>query len=456
MIEGKNALKRSQNGDASLYLYSARFKNIQGFKEFSVDFNAASLNSLKSTLLLGDNSAGKTSFLRALALGMCDVAGAASFLETFKGTFIHYGSQDASIALDFHLKGKGKYRILTEIQRTGHFENVKQNYYQIKDDKTTFLLEPELFPWKNLFACGYGAGRGLGESGSTHSAYRLRDAVNTLFKYDQPLQHPELSLRRIIMSAQPEQTEQQKTQLENQTLVRFKTLIREIFMFNEQQQIALTEKGIEIIDGSKRSLLLEHGDGYRNTAAWVLDLVTWNMLAGRELLPEKISGIVLIDEIEQHLHPKWQRFIVQLLMKQFPRLQFIFTTHSPLCAAGTADLGKEKIQLFHFTSQQQAPEEIDISNIRGLKADQVLTSEAFGLPTTRNPNVAEKLDEFGKLYLKEQRNKEEESQFQKLKTFLDENLQEDAEEASTRALQKKLKDLLADLEMLSSGDTRTS
>lgn len=41
------------------------------------------------------------------------------------------------------------------------------------------------------------------------------------------------------------------------------------------------------------------------------------------------SGIVLIDEIELHLHPKWQGKIVPVLMDTFPNIQFIITTHSP-------------------------------------------------------------------------------------------------------------------------------
>jgi predicted ATP-binding protein involved in virulence len=40
-------------------------------------------------------------------------------------------------------------------------------------------------------------------------------------------------------------------------------------------------------------------------------------------------GVVLIDEIELHLHPKWQREIIPALTRTFPHCQFIVTTHSP-------------------------------------------------------------------------------------------------------------------------------
>ncbi len=44
---------------------------------------------------------------------------------------------------------------------------------------------------------------------------------------------------------------------------------------------------------------------------------------------KKTKGIVLIDELDMHLHPKWQRRIVQDLQNAFPDMQFIATTHSP-------------------------------------------------------------------------------------------------------------------------------
>jgi hypothetical protein len=51
-----------------------------------------------------------------------------------------------------------------------------------------------------------------------------------------------------------------------------------------------------------------------------------------EPLPRVLAqtpGVVLIDELDVHLHPKWQRGVVETLRNLFPRLQFIGTTHSP-------------------------------------------------------------------------------------------------------------------------------
>ncbi|RFB90745.1 hypothetical protein B5K08_17555 [Rhizobium leguminosarum bv. trifolii] len=73
-------------------------------------------------------------------------------------------------------------------------------------------------------------------------------------------------------------------------------------------------------------------DGYRNVVAMVADLaikiVMLNPHLGSEALG-KTDGVVMIDELDLHLHPKWQRRIVEDLRRAFPKVQFICTTHSP-------------------------------------------------------------------------------------------------------------------------------
>jgi predicted ATP-binding protein involved in virulence len=73
-------------------------------------------------------------------------------------------------------------------------------------------------------------------------------------------------------------------------------------------------------------------DGIRSVVALVADLafrcVRLNSFYGN-YAPEETNGIVLIDEIEQHLHPGWQQRILPALREAFPRVQFIVTTHSP-------------------------------------------------------------------------------------------------------------------------------
>jgi predicted ATP-binding protein involved in virulence len=75
--------------------------------------------------------------------------------------------------------------------------------------------------------------------------------------------------------------------------------------------------------------------GYKNILGMVGDMI--NRLT-RESVPDDLSsieGIVLIDEIDLHLHPKYQKLFVQKLTKLFPKIQFIVSTHSPIPLLGS-------------------------------------------------------------------------------------------------------------------------
>jgi predicted ATP-binding protein involved in virulence len=88
-------------------------------------------------------------------------------------------------------------------------------------------------------------------------------------------------------------------------------------------------------------------DGERGTLSLVLDLTRRLAQANPQLEDPAAqgSGVVLIDEIDLHLHPKWQREIVHQLLAAFPKLQFIATTHSPQVIG---ELESERIQIIHI------------------------------------------------------------------------------------------------------------
>jgi hypothetical protein len=78
-------------------------------------------------------------------------------------------------------------------------------------------------------------------------------------------------------------------------------------------------------------------DGFRSAAAWIADLCSiWCEKApslAEKANPADIFGIVLIDEIDLHLHPSLQRALIPRLRTVFPKVQWIVTTHSPLVLA---------------------------------------------------------------------------------------------------------------------------
>jgi predicted ATP-binding protein involved in virulence len=82
----------------------------------------------------------------------------------------------------------------------------------------------------------------------------------------------------------------------------------------------------------QRHTFNELSDGYRNVVAIAADLAIKAAMLNPQLAEKALEwtpGVVLIDELDLHLHPKWQRRIIEDLRRTFPKIQFICTTHSP-------------------------------------------------------------------------------------------------------------------------------
>lgn len=137
----------------------------------------------------------------------------------------------------------------------------------------------------------------------------------------------------------------------------------------------------EYEDGRKmKELRLEQfSDGYKIVIAMVADIAS-RMAEGNPMMenPLEASGIILIDEIDLHLHPKWQREILRKLHEVFPNVQFIVTTHSPIILQGASDIAQVVV--------------LDGTNIRSCSSEftnydvsQILLSELFGLKSVQAP-----------------------------------------------------------------------
>ena len=107
----------------------------------------------------------------------------------------------------------------------------------------------------------------------------------------------------------------------------------DVFYDLEAKSIVLHFQADAALPFEERSLLFEDlSDGYRMILTLVFDLVKQMFLLNPQLgydTLEKTDGIVLIDELDLSLHPKWQRKVVDSLKETFPQVQFIVTTHSP-------------------------------------------------------------------------------------------------------------------------------
>ncbi|MEZ5941189.1 MAG: AAA family ATPase [Planctomycetaceae bacterium] len=123
-------------------------------------------------------------------------------------------------------------------------------------------------------------------------------------------------------------------------------------------------------------------DGYKAFLGWVTDLLFHLDFACErsELRLNEVSGIVLVDEIDLHLHPTWQMEVIGHLSSTFPRLQFIFTSHSPLVAGSVEWMNIKRLRLDRQHRTGIDPFE---QPIHGLDVDQILVSDLFGMESTR-------------------------------------------------------------------------
>jgi predicted ATP-binding protein involved in virulence len=122
-------------------------------------------------------------------------------------------------------------------------------------------------------------------------------------------------------------------------------------------------------------------DGYRAYLGWVGDLlyhVCMTCPPGKKLIENK--GIVMVDEIDLHLHPKWQLTVLPTLAKELPNIQFIVTSHSPLIVGSLEWMNI--ILMSPGPKQSSRPTRIEWA-VHGLDADQVLLTDFFGLESTR-------------------------------------------------------------------------
>lgn len=106
---------------------------------------------------------------------------------------------------------------------------------------------------------------------------------------------------------------------------------------------------------------------------------------------DQIEAIVLLDEIGAHLHPRWKMRVVASLRLAFKRMQFLATTHDPLCLRGLHDGEVAVLRRPVSGSPYLVP---DLPNIEGMRVDQLLMSEYFGLSSTLDPEIEAEFDEY--------------------------------------------------------------
>ena len=406
-----------------MYIKRVELTNIRCFEHIESDLSSDG-DIRKWAVILGDNGVGKTTLLRSIALALGDRESAAALLRDLPGEWVRRESADkrGTIRIDFsneQIPGETCYTRIVIRNDSGR-ETIDE-----------YDNMPKNFPWNDIFACGYGAARGIIGTRS-YQEYRTIDSVYSLFDYELSLQNAELTLRRLETSGGLELSD---------ILQSFDQIL-----LLPPGSTTLTKSGICISGPWGEFMSIDSiGDGYRATLAWLVDFLGWAMFHYDSVVSrDHIAGIVLIDELEQHLHPRWQRKIMTLLHEQFRTTQFIATTHSPLCAAGTADLDDTNYLLVKFqrSDDQSSVRSTVLHSLRGLRADQVLTSAAFDLSETRNTEIETKLKKFRELLLKETLNDDEEKELQDLREYVTKEVPDLAEREEDRILAQELQQWL--------------
>ncbi len=150
--------------------------------------------------------------------------------------------------------------------------------------------------------------------------------------------------------------------------------------------------------------------------------------------PERERALVLVDELDAHMHPEWQKQLVSVMKKRFPQLQVIATTHSPL-VVGNMEPG-EVIRV----QRGSDPSQIEVgpmdSSFQGWRADQILTSQAFGLGTTIDAKTMSLQEEYEALLGKADRGTADEQRFQELADQLEETIPLSPETSEARQAQE--------------------
>jgi predicted ATP-dependent endonuclease of OLD family len=104
-------------------------------------------------------------------------------------------------------------------------------------------------------------------------------------------------------------------------------------------------------------------------------------------------GVVLVDEVDLHLHPAWQRHVMPTLSRALPNLQFVFTSHSPLVVGSLYAVNVRVLDAMEVGSAVETVVSTSRAEVYGLSADQILTGGHFGLRTTRVESFDRKLQQ---------------------------------------------------------------
>lgn len=396
------------NNKSCIYFDSLKIKNVRCFKkETNISFLNGKNNIAQWTILLGNNNTGKTTILEALASlnpvvakmqikekektkeikNLCIPKGFISdnkYFSDVKG-FENNSYVGANI---FKLKNENIHDNIFDIKNNElrklndpYFNNIifKTNNKKNNDKEKIAMSNiwgyspngyttPVEFKYiGNLEIYCYGVHRRIGNSYLSES--KQRNNNNTLIDFNIELINVEEWILQTDYAIKNNNAKAEKI------LEKIKELIKSDLFSDIKSFRIKTDKNlknfVEFETPYGFSRLNNLGYGYQSSIAWIIDLMKklFDRYPDSEN-PLCEPAIVLIDEIDLHIHPIWQREIVNYLSKIFPATQFIVSTHSPQIIQ-TAD--NINLILLRKNGDRTEIKQIFNSNFKGWTTDEILS-----------------------------------------------------------------------------------
>ena len=388
-------------------------------RELNIDSNKNVL------ILLGDNGFGKTTILDAIATAMAPYSaqfpGIADYQLSDLDVHINrHGRRSKYLTIDAKFSDNGV--TMTSVRyRKGTQNPPKTNYEQLKQAaiaKKDAILAGEADVQLPIFAY-YGTGRGQFQVPERRRGFQ--QAFERWDCYKSAI-NPETDFKRFfgwfdLMEDQERRDREKLWDLgyKSPVLEAVRRALDEIVVGYKNPRIET--RPLRFImdrideDGSKHELRIEQlSEGYKIVIAMVADLAARMAEANPEMEnPLNTSGIVLIDEVDLHLHPRWQREILIQLTEVFPNLQFIVSTHSPIIVVGAAEIA-QVVNLNTINDDENLHQnDIQVSNV-----GQVLLSDLFGLKYLYSPEWDDKIKERDTILAKPELTEEDNTRLRQL------------------------------------------
>lgn len=380
-----------------MYVSKLKIQGMRGFvgrRSVDLDFTRPDGSHAGWTVLAGRNGSGKTTMLQAIALALAGedfVPDLDSWLgvRQAKRAFI-----SSTIVQDPEFDGGFDFGP-QEIKVEWSEETSRNRPKWSNSSKRRSPRQLGQYEGDGWFYAGYGPFRRLSSTalGRAESKSRARYAgLRTLFDEDISL------VEGVGWLIEQHLYRLEKRTGAQQTLDAALAVIGDGMLPEGYQVSRVDSDGLWIRQNDDEVPLRQMSDGYRTVTALVVDIIRQMSVAFRTLQVSEQNGrptlsypgVVLIDEVDAHLHVSWQKYIGEWLKSHFPQIQFIVTTHSPYVCQSADPGGLVRLAGPDEPDRPRVVEQDLYQRIVYGSGDDAILTELFGIETPYSAE-AEKL-----------------------------------------------------------------